>query len=149
MLYTISFQPFTWVLPVKKLPLPLFLHIGLIQAWEFSENFQISQRFGLHSTNFQDVLSHFCQFLHIFRKYPKDSFSCLLIISPSHPVHHTSMLLYLLPYFSYSFRCCQISSFFTWDSSSLYLRYIWLVIFTNHILPINSFFIFQTGLLTT
>ena len=32
-----------------------------------------------HSVDFQDVLRHFCPFLHIFRKCPTDSFSYLLL----------------------------------------------------------------------
>ena len=48
------------------------------QAWEISGNFQISGKFVTHSPDFQDVLRYdFCLFLHIFKKHPKDSFSCL------------------------------------------------------------------------
>ena len=52
-----------------------------MQAWEFYGNFLISGNFVPHFIDFQGVLRHFCQFLHIFRKSPKDSFSYLIMLS--------------------------------------------------------------------
>ena len=52
---------------------------SLNQAWEFLGNFLISGNTVSHSVDFQDVLRYFHQFLHLFRKHLKDSWSVKVV----------------------------------------------------------------------
>ncbi len=59
---------------INNLQAVLLLLVPLIRH----ENFVISKNFMSHSVDFQDLLRHFCPFLHIFRKHLKiHSHACL------------------------------------------------------------------------
>ncbi len=82
-----------------------FLMIIIFYSWELSRNFLISGNFLPNSVDFHDILRHFSPFLHIFRKDPKESFSCLLMESVI-----SWMSLWLISYWNTCLHNCAPSS---------------------------------------